>query len=184
MVLQVILLRGMIYLVMNEHEKQRSAVSWAMVRLRRALGKSQTSFAVEDLKVAVSTLARYETSTPPRGNVLLELAKIAERENLTELRDEFRDVFIDELAVSLTSDRSFIHVVRPGDDRPAYGHLLMDLEGLEELDAASEFVNIIEATRSADPAVKKRAEIAIKSLSRAAAKCKSNQPDHSKEESK
>ena len=45
---------------------------------------TQTRFAVEAVKVAISTIARWETSDPPHGETLLKLAAIA-REKATAL---------------------------------------------------------------------------------------------------
>src|ERR1041385_9011615 len=90
---------------MNDNEKRRHDASSAVAALRKEMAMNQTSFAVEVLKVAVSTLARYETSTPPRRDVLHKLAVIAGREALSpectpeqrtryvELRDTFRVLY-------------------------------------------------------------------------------------------
>jgi hypothetical protein len=46
---------------MSEHRKPRDAASDALIALRTAMGKTQAAFAVEVLKTAVTTIARYET---------------------------------------------------------------------------------------------------------------------------
>ena len=67
---------------------------------------SQTTFAVEVLKVAVSTVARWETSDPPSGDTLLKLSDVAaERggslskldvEPFSTLEGVFRGLYADE----------------------------------------------------------------------------------------
>jgi len=47
-----------------------------MIKLRAALGDSQQQFA-NRLQTAVTTVARYETSRPPSGTALADLARLA-----------------------------------------------------------------------------------------------------------
>src|ERR1019366_425037 len=72
---------------MREHETPRNEASAAVIALRKALGMTQQRFAVETLKTAITTVARYETSHPPRGPVLLRLAEIAEQSGQLAYRD-------------------------------------------------------------------------------------------------
>jgi transcriptional regulator with XRE-family HTH domain len=62
---------------MKKHQTRRNATSRAIIALRRAYGMTQTTFAVDVLKIAVATVARWETSHPPTGKTLLKLADIA-----------------------------------------------------------------------------------------------------------
>jgi transcriptional regulator with XRE-family HTH domain len=56
----------------------RADTSEALVELRRAMNMSQAQFAVLVLDVAITTVARYETSHAPEGDLILRLARIAE----------------------------------------------------------------------------------------------------------
>ena len=88
---------------MKEHETQRHAASAAVIRLRKALGMTQQRFAVEELKSALNTVARYETTNPPRGDALLRLREIARKKGLHEIQDEFQMLYLDDLLASLDS---------------------------------------------------------------------------------
>jgi hypothetical protein len=55
----------------------RSKASEALVTLRRTLGCNQQRFSSEILQIAIGTLARYETSNPPTGDLLIRLSEIA-----------------------------------------------------------------------------------------------------------
>ncbi len=78
---------------MSEHEKPRNApnaASLALVSLRTLLGKTQAQFAVTEVNTAVSTVARWEGPLPPRGDALIQLARIADREENSEANDDKR----------------------------------------------------------------------------------------------
>ena len=49
------------------------------------------------LGAAVSSIARWETSGPPRGNTLLRLAKFAQRNAIGKVKDIFVAVYLDEV---------------------------------------------------------------------------------------
>ena len=76
--------------------ESRHPVSQALAELRRAIGKTQQEFATQVLKTSLVTIARYETSHPPRGNVLLRLADIAEENKLPDIARVFRHAFAQE----------------------------------------------------------------------------------------
>lgn len=65
---------------------------------------TQAQFAVTVLETAVTTVARYETSHPPQGDLLLRLGEIAERRELFDLRDVFRGLFLAEVKRKLGFD--------------------------------------------------------------------------------
>jgi transcriptional regulator with XRE-family HTH domain len=69
-------------------EKTRSELSRAVVELRKALGDSQQQFAGR-LRIAMTTIARYETSRPPKGKALATMARVAEEIGRKDLADEF-----------------------------------------------------------------------------------------------
>lgn len=102
------------------------------------MGKTQQAFAVEILGTAITTVARYETSHPPRGEVLLRLADIAAENQLLDLRDEFRSLYLDEVMSNL----KFNLVINPVTPARAvkYGYVILKLEGDEQIKRATRFV--------------------------------------------
>ena len=98
---------------MRRNEKTRNAASRALIALREEMGKTQQQFAVEVLDTTVTTMGRYETTHPPRGEVLLTLARIAEESALSKvseqqkqirllaLRDAFREMYLEQVAENL-----------------------------------------------------------------------------------
>ena len=74
--------------------KPRHRLSEKLVALRGALGKTQPEFA-DLLGVSPVTIARYETSSPPSGITLLQLADIAEQHSRKDLTRVFRSAFWD-----------------------------------------------------------------------------------------
>lgn len=87
-------------------EKFRDPASVALIELRQALNKTQRDFAAEFLHTTATTVARYETHSPPRGDVLLQLADIAKQEadspriklsrrmQLQEISETFESLYI------------------------------------------------------------------------------------------
>jgi len=118
--------------------KRKAPASEALVSLRKAMEKTQTDFAVGVLKCAISTLARYETSDPPRGEVLLKLADIAARNQHSVLADTFRRIYLDEVFEKFGDSIT----VTGGS-----GYLLMKLNTQEEAAAALRFQNKLEEMR-------------------------------------
>jgi transcriptional regulator with XRE-family HTH domain len=66
--------------------------------LRKRLGETQQQFA-ERMGMAISTVVRYELSRPPRGKVLLDLAKLAEESSCRREAKIFRYAFYREFEV-------------------------------------------------------------------------------------
>jgi hypothetical protein len=92
----------------TQQEKIHPA-SRAVVSLRNSLGKTQQAFAVEFVKTAVTTVARWETSHPPRGRTLIRLAEVADQAGFTGLGEEFRFLYAKEAIASLKTP-AFVHV--------------------------------------------------------------------------
>jgi transcriptional regulator with XRE-family HTH domain len=69
--------------------RERHSLSIAVSELRHELGETQQQFAGR-LGVAVTTIARYETSHPPSGMVLDTLRLIAEANKRNDLARAFR----------------------------------------------------------------------------------------------
>jgi transcriptional regulator with XRE-family HTH domain len=67
--------------------RKRHPLSEAVIELRTSLGDTQQQFA-ERLHTALSTVARYETSRPPAGGMLLRLAVIAEQRAIGRQADD------------------------------------------------------------------------------------------------
>jgi hypothetical protein len=88
------------------------------------MGKTQAAFAVEVLKTAVTTIARYETNGPPRGEVLLRLRDIAQGQGLLELSSKFELLYIDDVLKNLGSRLTMVPATRT---EPARGFLIMSL---------------------------------------------------------
>jgi transcriptional regulator with XRE-family HTH domain len=117
------------------HEmRQKSPVSQALADLRKAMGKTQQEFAVHVLDCAISTLARYETSDPPRGDVLLRLAEIADKAGQQGQAEAFRAAYREEQYQKFGDSLTVSNGV---------GYLSMKLTGATELAEATEFMKRI-----------------------------------------
>jgi len=82
----------------------RHSVSRALIELRKLLGETQQQFASR-LGTAITTIARYETSRPPRGRVLARLEQIARSEGHTNCARTFRSALERELGVRAPTKR-------------------------------------------------------------------------------
>jgi len=91
---------------------KREAASEALIELRQAMGKTQQEFSTYILNSAINTVARYETTHPPKGDALLRLARIArdaattadnraERATFERLRATFKDIYKQEMMSQL-----------------------------------------------------------------------------------
>ena len=118
---------------MAQNEMNGDATRRALVGLRKALGKTQQAFAVEFLKVAVATVARYETSNPPRGDVLLRLSEIAAEHGEFSLKDEFLYLYLDDV---LQKVKGNMFVVPETADNEPHGFLLLRLDNQKQVDDA------------------------------------------------
>jgi hypothetical protein len=163
---------------MKSHEKTRDAASEAVKALRRALGKTQQAFAVEDLKSAVTTAARYETSHPPRGDVLLRLAEISEnaipkhkasQTQLIRLRNAFRFMYVDDVLSKIGFQLALVPKKKT---EPPKAYLLMKFEGPQQVLWADSFHRLFAAARSVtNPECKETALLALNSLREASRAC-------------
>jgi transcriptional regulator with XRE-family HTH domain len=153
---------------MKEHGKKRDAASDAVIELRTAMGMTQAQFAVREMKTAVTTVARWETTHPPRGETLLRLAGVAGRRarrqvlagafmhKMLELRDTFRVLYAEQVHRNLGVE---LMTVPAG-----YGYLLKKLEGPEEWAAAASFMCLLSGFRSTDPETKQAAVAGFKAM--------------------
>jgi transcriptional regulator with XRE-family HTH domain len=131
-------------LTMSEHEKQRHAASQAVIDLRAALNKTQAQFAVETMKTAVTTVGRWETSHPPRGEALLRLAEVAAHSKDSSLAGEFYELYLLDVIAHLPFD---LLLARATETQPNRGFLIEKLIGDDELKLAREFVNKLQRMR-------------------------------------
>jgi transcriptional regulator with XRE-family HTH domain len=134
---------------------ERAAASKAVRELRELIGYSQTELAGR-LDVSLGTVARWETSNPPQGEVLLKLADIAKAEGVEALRPSswlalraltvrFQVIFADEL-INFAPAKL---IWEPASvDRNAHGYLFMKIDAPEGLRAASSFLSLIPALNS------------------------------------
>jgi transcriptional regulator with XRE-family HTH domain len=133
---------------MGRHRTKRKEASNAVVALRKLLGVTQQQFASEVLKVAISSVARWETKDPPHGETLIQLADIAERNGVglhhtkgqpfMELGSVFRRLYLDEVRANLGGGQ-IIGAVET-ETRPGYAYLFVKLEGADQIKAAREFL--------------------------------------------
>jgi transcriptional regulator with XRE-family HTH domain len=112
---------------MKEHQITRSAASSGLVALRKALKLTQAQFAVLELQTAVTTIARYETSHPPQGDLLTRLRDIAKRHQLDDLAQTFEELYAEEAANKI--ERLTLHMSPPTENAPARGSLCGLVEG-------------------------------------------------------
>jgi transcriptional regulator with XRE-family HTH domain len=122
---------------MKGNEKIRNAAREAIIELRKSLGKTQQSLAVDVLKTAVTTVARYETSHPPSGEALLRLANIAADHGKIELSEEFKFLYLEEVLQTLNFNL-IVSKAQPG--RDTKGYLILRLSGQQEIDDAIELI--------------------------------------------
>ena len=83
---------------MKRTKKTKDPLCDAVRNLRTALGESQQAFAYR-MKTAIRTIARYETSTAPKGKALAELFWVAADTGNAELANVFRGALVGEIGV-------------------------------------------------------------------------------------
>ena len=108
------------------------------------MGMTQQRFAVEALKTAITTVARYETTHPPRGDALLRLAKIAVQNDLPDLAARFQRLHLDEVL-------SGLHFNLVVDEQAKTGWLIMKLNGQPQIDDAIDFFEKYRTSSKDDP---------------------------------
>jgi transcriptional regulator with XRE-family HTH domain len=170
---------------MRRKGRERSTASKAVIELREALGLSQGEFASKVLLLSEISVARYETSHPPRGEQLLRLKEIADRQaswllqkvedkrtdasekdprdlekmlTYVRLAERFASLYIEDL-VKL-SPREFV-TVRASANEPEHGYLVLRVDGIENVIAAQDFLSVIQGLKSKN---KKKKAAALKAL--------------------
>jgi len=92
--------------VPRARKSEPNPVSDAVRKLRECLGQTQQEFA-HSLGVAITTVARWETTRPPKGKILAELERLATENHQSELVHVFDDALMADLGV-------FAHKIRRG----------------------------------------------------------------------
>ena len=118
---------------MKPDKKKRNEISAAVVALRKALGGlTQQQLASDVLHCAISSVARWETSDPPRGKILRDLARVAQENALHDLATTFERFYLTE---SLPKGTRIVW------DIPAQrGYLTAELRGADQYKAAHTFM--------------------------------------------
>lgn len=145
----------------------KSQVSKAVGELRALLGDSQQAFS-NRLGLAINTIARYETSREPSGEVLLTLSELAEKHGHFQWRDFFRTRYIDEVFGKLNFQ--LLMVPRTANE-PARGYLMLRLEGDAELEYAQSVLSIHAASRSTDNGTRQKARAGFAQSGEVAREC-------------
>jgi hypothetical protein len=146
---------------MTSDEKKRDAASEALISLRKAMGKTQQTFAVEVLKTAIGTVARYETSDPPRGEVLLRLRDIARNHEFHELAIKFELLYLDGVQKNLGSRLILIPAT---ESEPAHGYLNVALPSAAALAGARVFIGLLDQLDDPNEEVRSDAASALLAL--------------------
>ena len=84
---------------MEEKKQKINPISEAVRSLRVALGDSQQAFAYR-MKTAIRTIARYETTRPPKGKALSEFYRVALEVGNQDLATVFRNSLTAEMGVA------------------------------------------------------------------------------------
>jgi transcriptional regulator with XRE-family HTH domain len=152
---------------MRKHRATRNEASATLVALRTAMKMSQAQFAVMVLETAVTTIARYETSHPPQGDLLLRLAAIAEKQGLNDLRDVFRKLYLEDVKEKIGFD---LLTVAKTETEPRHGYLFIRLDG-EDAHRLAQSVLLVNAhLHSDDPQMRENALFGVSSLEKTARK--------------
>jgi transcriptional regulator with XRE-family HTH domain len=94
--------------------KPRTAIQQALIEFRRQLAITQLQLALE-LGVTPATTARWETTHPPRGRALQQIADFAERRGALVWAENFRAALAEQ-----KKDLRYQRTLRPIDDTHSY----------------------------------------------------------------
>jgi hypothetical protein len=170
--------------------KGKHPASKAVIKFRESLGMSHGQFAREILKRAETSVARYETTQPPKGKTLLNLyaaamrkAEFCRRESLTsrprsikhdenfkkwqlyaEIADRFLGLYYEELLREAPKNPFIVGVSRWED---SHAYVLAKLYGHPGIAAAEALLAIAPALCSENEAKRGDAELAIERFAKA-----------------
>jgi transcriptional regulator with XRE-family HTH domain len=151
---------------MRPTSRMKSETSEKICALRALLGDSQQAFS-NRLGLAINTIARYETSREPTGEVLLKFADVAEQHGHWQLCDYFRTRYVDEVFKNLGS--RLITIPKTKND-PARGYLILRLNSEHALHGAQNFLVLLSGLDSSDPEIRKHTINTFSALRKAAQK--------------
>ncbi|WP_158750225.1 hypothetical protein [Acidobacterium sp. S8] len=130
---------------------------------------TQQRFAVEVLKTAISTIARYETITPPEGDVLLRLSKVADENGRPDLGAKFLAIYVEEFSKKLGGE---LIMVPKTESRIEHGYVVKKLEGQKQLLFMQRALLVLGAfDYSGDPKISKAADELLDSIGDFAQRC-------------
>jgi hypothetical protein len=167
---------------MTEYTKPRDAASQALIDLRVKMGKTQAGFAVEVLKTAVTTIARYETSHRPPGEVLLRLSEIA-GEYDAELSSKFRIFYLEDVLKAVGNQVTWVPKT---ESEPVRGFVTASLSGEIAIRGAMDFLTLaqragcnpeLQKDDAAKKVAQKMKEDAISALAALQAAAQKGDPD-------
>jgi hypothetical protein len=121
---------------MRHPRKPRHATSAALLELRKRMNKTQQTFAVEVLPSAISTIARWETITPPEEEALDRLAAIAIEHGHRDLANVFVRYRVAGMKKKWAETKQNFPnlVIAPRTDtEPACGYLVQQFDGRNRL---------------------------------------------------
>jgi hypothetical protein len=156
---------------MRNPRKQRSATSDALLRLRKSLGQTQQSFATEVLPCAISTVARWETITPPEGEALDQLASIAYHHRLYDIGNVFLKARIEETQKKWSEMKARfpeIIMLPKSDSEPEHALVLKRVDGAHAILLENYSLTIGPALNSENERVRKLAFEALGAMQKAA----------------
>jgi transcriptional regulator with XRE-family HTH domain len=146
---------------MVEYKKPRDAGSLALKDLRERMKLTQAQFAVQVLDTAVTTIARYETSHRPPGEVLLRLRSIARDRGYQDLAARMEHIWLEDVKRALGPE--IMTYVMEGDSVL----LVAALSGKRAPLTAETIIGILQQLKSDDENIRSNAELAIDNLVKA-----------------
>jgi transcriptional regulator with XRE-family HTH domain len=148
----------------------KSEISKAVCELRTRLGDSQQAFS-NRLGLALNTIARYETSREPSGDVLLMLADLAEKNGHLQLSSFFRTHYLAQVSPKV---QSRLLTVPGTQSEPPHGFLTWDPKGVKELRYAQACNFAFGLARSTVPDTIRKIDEAFAALEAVVIECAGN----------
>ena len=154
---------------------ERHQASQALIDLRAALEVTQQGLAVNFLHCATTTVSRYESFGPPKGNMLLELRAIAKKEamkatpdkkeKLEEIAERFQRLWLEEVYALLGPDAKSMLIMDPSVQRG----MLVAFPQKFGMRAARDFCTLLGHAESDKPQYRDPATKLFKAMEKAAA---------------
>lgn len=153
-------------------EKERSPASEALIALRKAMtgkkgrpGMTQQDFAVHVLGTSIGTVARYETTEPPKGDVLLKLRSIAKQIRQEDIAETFQRLWLEEVFTLLGQDAKNMLITDPGANRSM---LVASVSNGPPLRASHDFLTLVQHYESGKEPYRSAAMAIFKAMQEAA----------------